>query len=134
NVSVLTIDKDTRRHEELRRIRIERLTLDGTIRGIEHALFPDLKQELASVVGVFLHHSGRSASYPDVVVFVDMTAVEARFEKLGIAPRIDYIALRINLNNKRSHASRVQVHVQHILTIENEHVVLAIDADAAQPS
>src|SRR6266850_4784371 len=91
---------------------IERFTLSGAIGGIEHALFPDLKQELASVVRIFLHHAGWSASDPHVVVLIEVTAVEACFEKLGIAPRINHVARGINLNYERSHAPGVQVDVQ----------------------
>src|SRR5215831_4199439 len=80
HVSVLTIDEDARRHEELRRVRIQRLALYGTVRGIEHALLPDLKQELASVVRIFLHHAGWSACDPHVVVLIGVTTVEACFE------------------------------------------------------
>src|SRR6267142_5565298 len=113
---------------------IERFTLSGAIGGIEHALFPDLKQELASVVRIFLHHAVWSASDPHVVVLIEVTAVEACFEKLGIAPRINHVARGINLNYERSHAPGVQVDVQDILPIEDEYVVLAIHADSAQPS
>src|SRR5438105_2863384 len=128
NVAVLTIDEDARRHEELRRVRIEWLALRGAVRGIEYALLPDLKQELASVVRIFLHHTGWSAGNPHVVVFIGVTTVETRFEELRITPRIHHVTGRIKLNNKGSQAAGVQIAVNDVLPVEDEYMVLAIDA------
>src|SRR5207245_9339619 len=110
------------------------LTLDGAIGGIEHALLPDLKQELASVVRILLDHARRGTTDPHIVVFVEATAVEARIEKLGIAPGVDQITRRIELNQRGGQVPRVHVPSQHGLPIEDEPERLCSDTYSAHPS
>ena len=93
------------------------------------ALLADLQQQLAAVVRVFLHHAGRGARDPDVVVLVEVAGVQPRIEQLRVAPGIDDVAVRIELDDRRRESSRVQLAVEHVLPVEDEHVVLRVDAD-----
>jgi hypothetical protein len=117
--------------EELRGVRIQRLALDGSIVGIHDAFFPDLKQKLAAVMGIFLHHAGRCGRDPYIVVLVDVTAVEACIEQFRIAPSIDHVAGWIEFDDRRSHARSVQIRRRRVLPIEDKHVVLGVRADTA---
>src|SRR5262245_31719279 len=49
DVAVLRVDVDARRHEELRRIRVQRRAFDSAVRGIENAFLAELQQQLAAV-------------------------------------------------------------------------------------
>ena len=146
DVTVLSVDKDAGRHEEVRRARIERRAFDGSVRGIVHALLPDLHEQLAAVMGIFLNHAGRGARDPHIVVRVEMTAVEARhrgggsrrcfdgfIEQLGISPGVDHFAGGIELDQGRRQAAGVQLALHDVLPIEDEHMILGIDADPAKP-
>ena len=65
---------------------------------------------------------------------VEMTAVQARIRKLGIAPRMDHIAVGIELDHRRSQASGIELAIEHVLPVEVQHVVLGIDTVPAQAS
>ena len=78
DIAVLAIDEDAGRHVELRERGIERLALDGAVGGIQHALLADLHEQLAAVMGEFLHHAGRGGGDPEIAVLVEMAAVQAR--------------------------------------------------------
>ena len=57
DVAVLAVHIDAGRHVERRGRRIQRLALVCAVGGIELALLPDLKKQLAAVMGVFLNHA-----------------------------------------------------------------------------
>src|SRR4029077_707397 len=100
--AVLRVDPNDGGREKWRGARIERLTLVRAIRRIQDAFFTDLQQELASVVGIFLTHAGRPTRYPEIVVFVEETTVEAGIEHTQVTPGINHVARRIKLNDRRS--------------------------------
>ena len=59
-----------------------------------------------------------AARDPDVAVLVDVTAVQARIKQVRIAPGIDHVAGRINLDDRRSQISGIQFALEHVLAIE----------------
>src|SRR4029077_40726 len=132
NVAVLWVDPNARGREKLRGVRIQRLTLLRAIRRIQDAFLTDLEQELASVVGVFLNHAGRRTRYPEIVVFVDETTVQAGVEHAQIAPGISHVARGIQLDDRRSQMPRIQVSLQHVLPIQEKYMVLGIHAYSAE--
>jgi len=83
---------------------------------------------------VFLNHSGRRTSNPDVVVLVRSARVKAGIKKLRIARGIDHIACWIELDDRRSELTPVQIAFDNILPVQNEDVVLRVDANPAQTS
>ena len=77
---------------------------------------------------VFLHHAGWGARDPDVVVAVHVAGMESWIEQLQITPGIDHVALRVELDDGRRQSSGAQLAVEHVLSIEDEHVTLSVDA------
>ncbi|PYS14775.1 MAG: hypothetical protein DMG15_06870 [Acidobacteria bacterium] len=130
----MRIDENARRHEENRRIGIERFSFNRAVGGIDNTLLADLKQHLATVVRIFLNHPGGRTRDPDIVVLIHAARMQPRIEKLRIAPGIDDITCRIEFNNRRSQFAAIQVAFDDILPIENEDMVLSINTDAAQSS
>ena len=63
------------------------------------------------------------------------TIAQARdraLDEIGIAPRMDHLAGRVELDHQRREMPGIEFAVQDVLTIEKEHVVLRIDAVAAE--
>src|SRR5262249_52876232 len=77
DIAILWIGVDAGRHEELRGVGIQRLSLYGAIVGIFGPFLADLKPLLASVIGIFLPDAGWLSCDPYIVVLVDVTAMEA---------------------------------------------------------
>src|SRR5207245_502077 len=71
---------------------------------------------------------------PEVVFLVEVAAVKARIEQIGVAPGMPHVAGRIELDDRRRHAPGIQLALQDVLPVENDHMVLTIDANAAQPA
>ena len=129
---------------EAGRVGVQRRALFGAIGGIECALPADLLQEPAAVMGIFLDHAARRARDPDVVVLVEVAGVQAvlggtvaqsgdgALDEIGIAPGMDHRACGIELDHQRRQPAGVQVSIQHVLAIEQQHVVLGVDAMAAE--
>ena len=134
HITIPPIDGDTRWHEEDRRIRIERCAFNRSVGGIHHPLLSDLQQQLASVVCVFLHHAGGRARDPDVVVLVRVAGVEPWIEQRWITPGIDHVAFNVELDDRWRESARVQLAIENVLPVEDEHVILRIDAGSAQAS
>ena len=63
-----------------------------------------------------------------------MTTVEARLEKICIAPGVDHVARGIDLDDRRRHVPGVQLSFDDVLPVQDEHGVLGIHAGSAQPS
>src|SRR5260370_4884625 len=101
-----------------------------------HALCdrPVPSKELASVVRVFLKHSGGGTRNPEIVIFVEETTVEAWVEHGQVAPGINHVARGIKLDDRRSAMPGIQVSVQHVLPIQEQYMVLGIHAYSAEPS
>jgi hypothetical protein len=144
DIAVLPIDLNTRGRGEAGGVRVERRALDGTVGGVEHPLAADLLEKLAAVMGVFLDHAARRACDPDIVVRVEMAGVQSELDwtisqardsaldKIGIAPGMDHLAGRVELDHERREMPGIEFAIQDVLTIEKEHVVLRIDAVAAE--
>jgi hypothetical protein len=58
--------------------------------------------------------------------------METRIHDLQIAPRIDDIARRIELDERRSQSCRVEISLVHVLAIQNQDVILRVDADSTK--
>jgi len=107
DVAIALIDEDAR---GMRRCggRIQRLTLWRTVGKIDHALLADLQQHLAAVMSVF-SESFRTARRRSrcCLSLVDVTGVQAGIEQLRIAPGIDDVAGRIELDDRRRELAAV---------------------------
>src|SRR5229473_3256426 len=146
DVAVLPIDMNTGRRGEAGRIGVQRSALGGAVGRIEHALLADLLQELAAVMGIFLDHAARRARDPDVAILVEVAGVKAEgggtvtqpsdgaLDQIGIAPRMDHLAGGIEFDHQRRQTPGIQFTVQHVLAIEEERMVLRINAMAAEPA
>ena len=60
--------------------------------------------------------------------------MQPRIENRWIAPRVDDLARWIQLDDERRHSAGVQVRLENVLPVENEDVILIVDADTAQAS
>src|SRR5262245_1284084 len=58
--------------------------------------------------------------------------MEAWIHDFQIAPRIDHIANWIEFDERRSQSCRVQIAFVHVLAIENQDVILGVNADSAK--
>src|SRR5580704_2208044 len=144
DVAVSPIDLNARGRGEASVARVERLALGGAVGGVEHALAAKLRKQLAAVVGVFLDHAARRACDPDVVVRVKMAGVQPELgrtvaqasdralDEIGIAPGMDHLAGRVELDHQRREMPGIEFAIEHVLAIEKEHMVLCIDAVTAE--
>src|SRR5262249_26562402 len=144
DVAVLPIDLNARRRGESGGVGIERHALDAAVGGVEHALAAELLEELAAVMGVFLDHPARRACDPDIIVRVKMAGVQPELgrpvaqardralDEFGIAPGMDHLAGRVELDHERRELPGIELAIEDVLTIEKKHVVLRIDAVAAE--
>jgi hypothetical protein len=61
---------------------------------------------------------------------LDRTIAQARdraLDEIGIAPGMDHLAGRVELNHERREMPGIEFAIQDILAIENEHVILTSD-------
>jgi hypothetical protein len=63
---------------------------------------------------------------------VEVTGMQTRIDDFQIAPRIDHVARWIEFDERWSQACGVQIALVHVLTIQNQDVILGIDADSAK--
>ena len=66
------------------------------------------------------------------MVLVDVAIVKPVSQPVRISPGTDDIAIGIELDYRRRQARPIQVFGNHILSIEDEHVIAAVDAHPAQ--
>jgi hypothetical protein len=92
-----------------------------------------LQQQLAAVVRVLLHHPRRGAADPDIALGVEVTRVQARIDHVQVTPEMDDVPSGIEFDERRSEARRVQIALIDVLAIQNQHVIVGVHADAAEP-
>ena len=66
---------------------------------------------------------------------LDRTVTQARdraLDEIGIAPGTNHLAGRVELDHQRRRMPGIEFAIQHVLAIEKEHMVLRIDAVAAE--
>src|SRR5258706_15149604 len=95
-------------------------------------------------MGIFLDHASRRARDPNVVVLVEVAGVKAEgrgtvakprdgvLDQTGIAPGMDHFTGGIELDHQRRKSPGIQFAVQPVLAVEEKHMVLGIDAMAAE--
>ena len=132
DVASVDIHIDAGGQEELGTVGIQGATVASSIRGVIHARFPNLEQELAAIARVFLYNARTGGNDPHVPVLVDVAIMKPVPQQAGISPATDDLSLGIELNHGRCQARRIQVFGHHILPIEDEHVIPAVDAHPAQ--
>src|SRR5262247_2101892 len=58
--------------------------------------------------------------------------METRIHDFQIAPRVDHSARGIEFDERRSESGRVQIAFVHVLAIQNEDVILRVNADSTK--
>src|SRR6185369_1084564 len=140
NVAVMRIESDFRHPEELRSTRIQRRSIDRSVRGIEHTFLSDLKQHFLAVMRILLKDAVFGSVQPDVAVVVHGATVQILWQDLGLTPGIDHFAVAIELEYRRRGLSRIQfiagqafqvsIHAADITNaLDDENVILSVDAN-----
>ena len=81
---------------------------------------------------IFLDHPRRRARDPHIAILVEMAGVQARIDQLRIAPGVHHITRRIEFDDRGRQFSRIQLASKNVLPVQNEDMVLCIDANATQ--
>ena len=132
DVAGLVIHVDAGRQKELGTVGIQWTALACAIRGVIHTRFPDLEQELTAIARVLPDHTGSGRDDPYVLVLVDVTVMKPIPYEVGVSPGADDISTGVELDHRRGQTRGIQVLRNHILPIEDEHMIAAVDAHSAQ--
>ena len=73
-----------------------------------------------------------AATIHHVLVVVDVAIMKPVPQPVRISPGTDDISIGIELDHRRRQARRIEIFGNHILPIEDEHVIPAVDAHPAQ--
>src|ERR1700730_3113159 len=126
NFTGARIDRDTRWSIERSVAGIQSYAFDGSIRRISNALGPNLEQESAPVVRIFLDDAILAAGKPHVILVIDEATVESFREGFSIPPGVNDIPLGIKLNHRGCLTPGVQFILGQISPVNDEHMILSV--------
>src|ERR1022692_4191528 len=133
DVAVSGINRYVGRHVELRVTRVQCPTLESAVGSIDNASFPDLHQQF-SIVTVFLDDSIAIACSPKIVLIVNGAAVGNIRNDFPVAKAIHHIAVGIEFNVGWRLLCNFRFLVRHVITIDDEDVILCVHAYTADLS
>ena len=129
----LRVDVDGGGQEELRAVRVQGRPGARAVRRVVAPRLADAEQQLA-VARVLLHHPGAGGDDPQVAVGVGVAVVQAAAQGVGVSPRADDAAVGVELDDGRGQRRPVKVLGDDVLPVEDEDVVAAVHAHAAEPA
>src|SRR5580693_7681445 len=104
----------------------------GATQSVAYSLVADLQKQLAPIVGPFLNDPAASVSHPQVVLLIEVAAVQDLREQTSIAPGADDIPLFVVLDHRRG-KFHVKLHLngQQRSSIECNYMVFRVDTSRA---